>query len=334
MTQQDTYWRNRPVFVTGCTGLVGTWLSQELAARGARVIGLVRDDVFDSRLFGEGIADGMVLVRGCIEDYFLLERTLNEYEIHTVFHLAAQTIVGTANRNPMATFDANIRGTWNLLEAARRNELVKAVVVASSDKAYGPQKNLPYTEDTPLRGTHPYDVSKSCADLISAAYHETYGLPVCITRCGNFFGGGDLNFNRIVPGTIRSAFLGERPIVRSDGKFIRDYIYVRDAVGAYMTLARKMTELPIHGQAFNFSNGLQMTVLELVDKILAAAGRPDLEPDILNQASNEIPAQNLASDKARDTLGWKPLFSIEEALDETVAWYRDYLQHTPSDNDN
>ena len=233
-------WRDRPTLVTGATGLVGSWLIRRLLEAGADVVCLVRDWVPGSELVHSKVLDQVKVVRGDICDRDLLERVLGEYEINTVFHLAAQTIVGIANRNPISTFESNITGTWNVLEACRRSPLVKAVVVASSDKAYGDQEELPYSEDTPLEGRHPYDVSKSCADLIAQAYGKTYQLPVAITRCGNFYGGGDLNWNRIVPGTIRSVLRGERPVIRSDGQFVRDYFYVEDGAACYMLLAEKL----------------------------------------------------------------------------------------------
>jgi len=255
----------------------------------------------------------------------LLERILGEYEIDTVFHLAAQAIVPIANRNPISTFESNIKGTWSLLEASRRSPTVKQIVSASSDKAYGDHDTLPYSETTPLQGRHPYDVSKSCADLIAQTYAQTYKLPICITRCGNFYGGGDLNWNRIIPGTIRSVLRGERPIIRSDGSFIRDYFYVEDGAAAYMLLAEAMAEqTDLHGEAFNFSNEVQITVHELVRQILSLMESP-LKTDILNQADNEIKHQYLSAEKARRILGWTPLFDIESGLRKTISWYRDYF---------
>ena len=298
------FWSDRNVFVTGCTGLLGSWLTKNLVENGANVIGLIRDMVPQSNLNWSGFDDAIVIVRGEIEDYFVLERTLNEYEIDTVFHLAAQTIVTIANRNPLSTFEANIKGTWNLLEACRRSPLLERMVVASSDKAYGSQAKLPYDEKTALEGKHPYDVSKSCADLLCGSYHETYGIPVCVTRCGNFYGGGDLNFNRIVPGTIRSILEDKKPIIRSDGKMIRDYFYIEDGAQAYMLLAEKMSK-KIHGEAFNFSNEEPMTVLEMVNKIIKAMNS-NLKPIILNESSNEIEKQYLSAQKAREILGWNP----------------------------
>jgi CDP-glucose 4,6-dehydratase len=267
-------------------------------------------------------------VRGALEDYDVLERAINEYEIDTVFHLAAQAIVGVANRNPLATFEANVRGTWNLLEACRRNSKVSRVVVASSDKAYGIHPTLPYTEDMPLQGTHPYDVSKSCADLIAVTYHHTYGTPVCVTRCGNLFGPGDLNFSRIVPGTIRSVLQNERPLIRSDGTMIRDYVHVKDISAAYLLLAEKMEDKTLHGEAFNFGTGDPQSVLAITNAILKAARREDLEPVILNEAKAEIPAQYLSWERARTRLGWKPGKPLIERLAETIDWYRAHLGRT------
>lgn len=324
-SREDRYWSGRRVFVTGCTGLLGSWLTRELVEQGADVVGLVRDWVPHSSLVSEGTIDRITVVRGDIEDIPVLERALAEYEIQNVFHLAAQAIVGTANRNPLPTFKSNIAGSWNLFDACRRCPTVSAVVVASSDKAYGTPDTLPYDETMPLKGLHPYDVSKSCTDLLAQTYHHSYGLAVCITRCGNFYGGGDLNFNRIIPGTIRSALAGERPLIRSDGTMIRDYIYVRDVVAAYLMLAEAMQDPALHGEAFNFSTESRYTVLELTRRVLEVMGRTDLEPIVLNEASNEIQEQYLSATKARERLGWKPVYTLEAALAETVDWYRSFL---------
>jgi CDP-glucose 4,6-dehydratase len=326
-----SFWRDRPVFVTGATGLVGSWLVARLAQAGADVVCLVRDWVPQSALIREGRLASFKVVHGDLCDGALLERVLAEYEIATVFHLGAQTIVGTANRNPVPTFETNIGGTWALLEAARRTPTVKQVLVASSDKAYGASDTLPYDEETPLRGQHPYDVSKSCADLISQTYAHTYGLPVAITRCGNFYGGGDLNWNRIVPGTIRSALRGERPIIRSDGQFVRDYFYVEDGAAVYTLLAEKMGDGgAMSGQAYNFSNEIQVTVLELVQQILRAMGS-DLEPEVRNEASNEIRHQYLSAARARRDLGWAPLYSMEDGIARTIEWYRAFFDKRAQD---
>jgi CDP-glucose 4,6-dehydratase len=320
------FWRDRPVLVTGGSGFLGGWLVKRLIEAGADVVCPVRDWVPGSQLIGGGLAGKVNLVRGDVTDQALLERVIGEYEVRTVFHLAAQTIVPIANRNPVSTFESNIRGTWCLLEACRRSPLIEQVVVASSDKAYGIQESLPYHEEMPLQGTFPYDVSKSCSDLISSSYFATYGVPVVITRCGNFYGGGDLNWNRIVPGTIRAVLRGERPVIRSDGQYIRDYFYVEDGAAAYMLLAEKMAaKHQLSGEAFNFSNEIQLTVLQLVEKILAVM-KSDLLPEVLGEAVHEIRHQYLSAEKARRMLGWKPLFTIDEALSRTVEWYIEYLQ--------
>jgi len=324
MVKHMEFWKGKNVFITGCTGFLGSYLAKELIRQGANVTGLVRDVIPKSYLYSGDEYKKINTVIGSLEDEPLLERALGEYEIDTVFHVAAQAIVGIANRNPLSTFEANIRGTYNMLEAARRSSFIRRIVVASSDKAYGEQKQLPYTEDMPLKGSHPYDVSKSCTDLIAQAYHKTYGLPVCITRCGNLYGGGDLNFNRIIPQTIRSVIYGEAPVIRSDGSFIRDYFYVEDAVKAYLLLAEKMNDLRLEGEAFNFSNEIQLTVLELVNKILELM-ESDIEPIILNQGSNEIRHQYLSAQKAREVLGWSPYYTIEEGLKRTIAWYREFF---------
>ena len=325
MDMKNEFWKDRRVFITGCTGLLGSWLTKILVERGADVTGLIRDIVPRSNLNWTGFNNKINIVRGELEDYPLLERTLNEYEIDTVFHLGAQTIVGIANRNPLSTFESNIKGTWNILEACRRTNTVLRIIVASSDKAYGEHDNLPYNESCSLIGCHPYDVSKSCADLIAAAYFQTYKVPVCVTRCGNFYGGGDLNFNRIVPGTIRSVIRNQRPVIRSDGKLIRDYIFILDAVEAYIMLAEKMDDKKIHGEAFNFSNEIQMTVLEITQKILNLMNREDLQPEVLNIASGEIKHQYLSAQKARKILGWKPKYSMEEGMKETISWYQQFF---------
>jgi CDP-glucose 4,6-dehydratase len=322
------FWLDRPTLVTGASGLVGTWLVSRLLAQGADVVCLVRDWVPQSELVRSGGLARVKVVRGDVRDQALLERVLGEYEIDTVIHLAAQTIVTIANRNPVSTFETNIAATWGLLEACRRSPRVKQIVLASSDKAYGDHTVLPYTEETPLIGRHPYDVSKSCADLISQAYAVTYGSPVVITRCGNFYGGGDLNWNRIVPGTIRSVLRGQRPVIRSDGTFIRDYFYVEDGAAAYMLLAEKLAaDRSLAGRAFNFSNEIQVNVRQLVDRILELM-KSTLVPDVRNEVSNEIIHQYLSAAAARRDLGWSPEFTLDDGLTRTIAWYRQFLAST------
>ena len=323
----DSFWIDRPTFLTGATGLVGGWLVKRLLAVGADVVCLVRDWVPHCMLIRSQDMERVKVVRGNVCDSALLERVLGEYEIDTVIHLAAQTIVGIANRNPVSTFESNIQGTWSLLEACRRSPTVRQIVIASSDKAYGDHDRLPYDETTPLQGRHPYDVSKSCADLIAHTYAQTYESPVAITRCGNFYGGGDLNWNRIVPGTIRSILRDKRPVIRSDGQHIRAYFYVEDGAAAYMFLAQRLAaDRSLRGEAFNLSGELQITVLELVQRILTLMDS-DLEPDIRNEACNEIRHQYLSAAKVRQMLGWTPTFTLDEGLSRTIVWYRQCVEH-------
>lgn len=322
----SAFWSGRNVLVTGATGLLGSSMTRTLVERGADVTCLIRDWVPRSPLVTSGTLERVQVVRGCLEEYATVLRAVNEYEIDTVFHLGAQTIVGTANRSVLSTFESNIRGTWTVLEACRAcSRLVRRVIVASSDKAYGSHEVLPYTEDAPLDGRFPYDASKAAAEVICRSYHHTYDLPIAVTRCGNLYGAGDLNFNRLIPGTIRSLIRGERPVIRSDGKYVRDYFYVEDAVGAYLELAEKMDDLGLQGEAFNFGTETPMTVVDVVDRIRERMGRIDLEPEILNEASKEIRAQFLDCTKARERLGWSPAFTFEEGLDRTIEWYRDHL---------
>jgi CDP-glucose 4,6-dehydratase len=324
---QPEFWKGRNVFVTGATGLLGSWMTRALVQAGAQVTCLIRDTVPSSYLVTSGTIRKVNVVSGGLEDYFTVLRAINEYEIETVFHLGAQTIVGTAARSVLSTFESNIHGTWNVLEACRScAKLVKRVVVASSDKAYGSHPNLPYTEETPLAGRFPYDASKSCADLLSLSFFETYRVPVGITRCGNLYGGGDLNFSRIVPGTIRSILQGKRPIIRSDGKFVRDYFYVEDAVVAYLDFAEEFERAELHGHAFNFGTETPVTVLELVDQIRDVMDARDLEPVILNEANFEIREQYLDCTKARKQLNWRARYPLREGLKRTVDWYRAFLE--------
>jgi len=319
------FWQDRPTFVTGGTGLVGSWLVRWLAEAGADVVCLMRDWVPQSELVRKHWIEQVKVVRGDIRERELLERILGEYEISTVIHLAAQTIVTIANRNPISTFETNVAGTWNLLEACRRSPRVAQVVVASSDKAYGDQEELPYNENAPLQGEHPYDVSKSCADLITHTYAVSYDLPVVVTRCGNFYGGGDLNWNRIIPGTIRAILRGQRPVIRSDGSYVRDYFYVEDGAAAYMLLAEQLAAQPqLKGQAFNFSNEAQASVSEIVAHILSLM-KSNLAADVRNEATNEIRRQYLSAEKARRLLNWRPLFTLDEGLQKTIDWYREFF---------
>ncbi len=320
------FWKNRRVFVTGATGMIGAWLVKDLLAQGAYVVALVLDADPQSELYRSSDVNRLSVVNGNLEDFSTLERAINAHEADTVFHLGAQAIVGVAHRAPLPTFETNVRGTWNLLEACRlHRDLVERVVIASSDKAYGAQPRLPYTEDMPVAGMHPYEVSKSAADLIARTYYHTYGLPVAIARCGNVFGGGDLNWSRIVPGTIRSFLRGERPVVRSDGSYVRDYFYVKDASRAYLRLGERLGDPPVVGEAFNFSNESPMSVLDLVAIIQKLMDASHLEPDVRDVAEGEIHSQYLSAARAREVLGWVPEFDLEAGLRETIAWYRAFL---------
>ncbi len=323
---ENTFWRDRNVLVTGCTGILGSWMTSELVRRGANVVAVVRDRVPDALIVRTEEWNAVTCVHGAVEDFDLVERAMNEYEIECVFHLAAQTIVGTANRSPLSTFESNIKGTWTLLEAARRTRSVRRVLVASSDKAYGEHQKLPYDESFALQGRHPYDVSKSCADLLAQSYHATFGLPVTITRCGNLYGGGDLNWNRIVPGTIKSLVQGSAPIIRSDGTFVRDYFYVMDAVYAYLSLAEAMDDESLWGEAFNFSNEIQVTVLDVVNEIRALMNSMHIEPVVLGEAHSEIRHQYLSAAKARRVLGWEPRYDLRHGLQQTIGWYQEFLE--------
>ena len=322
---EQTPFSPRRVLVTGATGMVGSALVHNLLEAGAYVAALVLDADPQTELYRSGDVQRVAVVSGALEDAGTLERAIRLHEVDTVFHLGAQTIVGAARHAPLYTFEANIRGTYNLLEACRRHtDLIRCVVVASSDKAYGEQA-LPYTESAPLLGRHPYEVSKSCADMLAQCYHHTYGLPVTIARCGNIYGGGDRNWSRVVPGVIRDLIEGRRPVIRSDGTYLRDYLYVKDAVAAYRCLAAGITSEAVAGQAFNFGDDSPATVLEMVASLRRLMGREDLEPDIRNEAIGEIRNQSVSSKKARTVLGWRPRYSRDEALAETIAWYRAYV---------
>jgi len=327
MATVRSFWSPRSVLVTGATGMIGSWLVKELLDAGARVIALVQDANPFTELYRSKDIDRVHVVNGNLEDFWVLERAINLYEVDTVFHLGAQTIVGTAYRFPLQTFESNIRGTYNLLEVCRLHQkLIQRVIIASSDKAYGEQPKLPYQEGMPLEGRHPYEVSKSCADLITQTYWRTYRLPVAIARCGNVYGGGDINWSRIVPGTIRSLFQEERPIIRSDGKYIRDYVYVKDIVRAYMLLAVSLQDERVCGEAFNFSTEDPQSALGVVQLIQQLLKCEHLEPDIQNIAKGEIRSQYLSSEKARRVLGWQPAYNFETGLRETIEWYSAYLR--------
>jgi CDP-glucose 4,6-dehydratase len=317
----DDTWEQRRVLVTGATGLLGGWLVRDLVNRSADVIAIVRDSVPRTFISEEGLVDRITVCRGDICDGSLVHRVLAEYEVQTVFHLAAQTIVPIANRSPLSTFETNIAGTWTVLEAARLTATVGEVVVASSDKAYGHSEELPYREHYPLQGRAPYDVSKSCADLIAQAYAHTWALNVCVARCGNLIGGGDRNFNRLVPGVIRDVMSGRRPILRSDGGPLRDYIYVEDAARAYVQLAAAMrSDASLRGTPFNFSLESPTSALEVANMILEAM-ESELRPDIQSSARGELAAQFLDASAAHNRLGWHPEVPLREGIARTVAWY-------------
>ncbi len=325
----ETVWADRSVFVTGASGFLGGHLVRELLDRGARVVALIRDGAPWSTLFREGLAHRIATVSGSLHDRSLLRRVLCEYEVETVYHLAAQTLVGVGKTDPVGTLETNVQGTWNLLEAARQAG-TRRIVVASSDKAYGASTDLPYRESHPLQGEFPYDVSKSCVDLICRMYARTYGLPVVVTRCGNLFGGGDLNFSRTVPGVIRATLRNEPFVIRSDGRYVRDFLYVKDAVLAYLLLADRMVTDSLAGEAFNFSLEVHITVLDLAHTVLRMMQRSDLKPIVQNVASSEIREQFMVADKARRLLGWSPAYSLEQGLEETIAWYTAFFGETAS----
>lgn len=320
------FWGSRRVLVTGATGMVGSWVTRWLVDAGAHTVVFVSDADPQSELMRSGYIDRVSVMNGRLEHYEDVERAVNNQEVDSIIHLGAQPIVGAADRSPRHTFESNIQGTWNVLDAARvLGGLVERIVVASSDKAYGTQRVLPYTEDMSMNGDHPYEVSKSCTDLISVTYARTYGLPVTIARCGNIYGGGDLNWNRIVPGTFRSIIRGEQPIIRSDGTFVRDYLHVDDIVNAYLVLGERSHEPDMRGQGFNFSDERPTTVMEMYTAICSAAGVPGLEPRITNTATGEIKDQYLDSSKARDVLGWRAGVSLSEGLSKSLVWYRALL---------
>jgi CDP-glucose 4,6-dehydratase len=316
-------WAHKNVFITGADGFIGGWLAKTLVEKGAHVIVLMRDTKVRTSLDIHQIRDHVTIIYGDILDFSLMQRIINEHEIEYCFHLAAQAIVQTANRSPISTFETNIKGTWTLLEAIRvtNSPHFKAIVIASSDKAYGKAEQLPYDERHPLNGLYPYDASKACADILARSYAVTYGLPVVVTRKANVYGGGDLNFSRIVPDTIRSLILGKELIIRSDGTPERDYIYVKDAVRGYLMLAEHIDQ--VKGEAFNFGTERPISVLALFRKIISLYGK-DIEPKVLGTATGEIDRQYLSRRKIESVIGWKPEYSLEEGLKETIEWYKQY----------
>ena len=318
-------WKEMPVLVTGADGFIGSWVAKEFADKGAHVVTIVRDLKKYSNIDALGLRGRVTIVHGDLADLEVCSRVMNEYEICICIHIAAEAIVGTANASPLSTFESNIKGTWNILEAARLSKFIKSLVVASSDKAYGVQKKLPYTEERPLLGTYPYDASKACADMLASSYFRTFGLPLAITRNANTYGGGDLNFSRLVPDTIKALINNQQPVIRSDGTPERDYMYIKDAVSSYITLASNLHRKDVQGEAFNFGTGKPVSVLKLYTEIIRLMGKK-IKPKILGQAKHEIDRQYLSIEKAKKVLNWKPRYSLEQGLKETIAWYKDYLK--------
>jgi len=318
------FWKNKIVLVTGHEGFLGSWLTKILLSCGAKIVGV---DKVKNRPISilKDLRKNIIGIKGDIVNLKFIDEIMNKYKPKIIFHLAAEAIVEEAYRNPIKTFKANIQGTWNVLEAARGKDFIEGILVSSSDKAYGSHKELPYNEKAALKGDHPYDVSKSCADLLSYTYFHTYGLAVCVTRCGNIYGPGDFHFSRIVPDTIRSVLTGKKLLIRSDGKFIRDYVYVEDIVSGYIMLAEKMRQLNLAGQAFNLSNENPISVLGLVKAIYKLTQtKPNYK--ILSRAKYEIKEQYLCSKKVRDLLSWKPKYGLEQGLLMTIEWYKRYFK--------
>jgi len=318
-------WMGMNVLVTGADGFIGSHIAKALIDKGSEVVTIVRDIKKRSNIDILGFKEKITIINGDITNYSDCERAVNEYDIETCFHIAAQAIVGTANRSPISTFESNIKGTWNVLEACRLSRTINSLIIASSDKAYGQQKKLPYTEDSPLSGYFPYDASKACAEIIARSYFMTYRLPLAITRNANTYGPADMNFSRVIPDVITRIIKNEQPVIRSDGTPKRDYMYIKDAVNAYLTLAENLHRKEVVGQAFNFGTGKPISVLELFNKIIKLMGK-DAKPKILGEAKNEIDIQYLSIQKAKNTLKWEPKYNIEQGLKETIAWYKDYLK--------
>lgn len=323
----DDFWSGRNVFITGADGFIGSWLTKALVKKRANVTCLVRDIVPHGGLTLHRLENMVTIVFGSITDYELIQRILNEKGIDTCFHLAAQAIVRIANDSPLSTFDSNIKGTWVLLESCRNYKNISRIIVASSDKAYGAHEKLPYTEKFPLLPSHPYEASKACCDILVRSYAQTYDLPVAVTRCANTYGGGDMNFSRIIPDAIRSVLQNKSPVIRSDGTLIRDYIYIEDIVNAYLTLAEKLDDRKNRGQAFNFGTGIPISVLNLVKMIIDISGKSTIKPLIKGKGKlkGELDAQYLSSKKAKKMLAWSIRVSLEDGLTRTIDWYRQYF---------
>jgi len=321
----SNYWKDKKVFITGFNGFIGSWLTHELCQKGADVTGLIRDHIPNSNIKRLKLDEKINIVNGDITNFDTLRRSFSEYDIDTVFHLAAQPIVTVALKDPISTFKVNIEGTWNILEASRLMGIDR-LIIASSDKAYGTHKDLPYDETFALKGQFPYDVSKSCADLIAQTYYNTYKIPVCITRNANIYGGGDLNFNRIIPETIRNILLNQSPVIRSNGEFIREFFYVKDAVKSYLRVAENMHKKEIMGKAFNFGTDEKIKIIDLVNKIIEISGKNSIKPIILDEVKKEITDQYLSSKLARSVLNWEPRYNLDEGLIETYNWYEEFFK--------
>jgi len=320
------FWFGKRVLITGGTGFIGSWLVKSLIKNGSKVTLLVRDlhpNVFFSLKQNQLFPKNIVI--GDLSNYDLVTRIFNEYEIEACFHLAAQAIVGVANQSPLSTFTSNIKGTWNLLEAARNSKTLDRMIVASSDKAYGEPIEVPIPESHPLLASHPYDASKACEEILAKTYYHSYGLPIAISRCSNIYGGGDLNFSRIIPDIIRSILLDKQPIIRSDGKSIREYLYISDVISGYLSLGKNLSQKNVKGEAFNFGASNPISVIELVNKLLRITEKNNLKPKIMNKTSNEIKIQYLSSKKAKNILNWYPKTSLDDGLKQTFEWYRDNL---------
>jgi CDP-glucose 4,6-dehydratase len=320
-------WEGKNVLVTGANGFIGSWITNALISKKANVITIMRDVRKYGNLDLFSISKKVSMVHGDITRYKDIERAFNEYDVDTCFHLAAQSLVGIANRSPLSTFNSNIKGTWNVLEACRTSETIERVIVASSDKAYGTHKKLPYTEDFALLGEYPYPASKVCTDVIARCYFFTYGLPVAVTRCSNIYGGGDMNFSRLIPDAIRHVIKGKKFVLRSRGTSERDYMYVKDGVSAYLTLAENVNRADVKGGAFNFGTGTPISATSLFSKICSIAGKTHLKPIISGKARNEIDRQYVDSSKAKKLLGWTAAYTIDTGLAETVRWYKDFLMN-------
>lgn len=320
------FWKNKNVFITGVNGFVGSHLTESLIEKKANITALIKEEIPNSYIILSKTIDKVNVVRGSLVDYELIKKTVDENNIEVCFHLGAQAIVTIANKKPLPTFESNIKGTWNLLEACRLSKTIKRIVIASSDKAYGDQEKLPYTEESPLLGLHPYDASKACTDILARTYFHSYNLPLAVVRCGNIYGPGDLNFSRIIPDTIRSLLKNQEPIIRSDGTPKRDYIYIKDVSNAYILLAKNLHREDVLGEAFNFGNNNPISVLDLVNKIIKISGK-DLKPKILGKGvlKGEIKNQYLAIEKARKVLNFEPAYSLEHGLKITWEWYKEHL---------